>query len=156
MSDLKLLSVPLLDGDQAAAILRIHPRTLLPEQSRLLTELSDLPPNPSRSKLEPHRELIRELRRKGRSYREVSRLFAERLGLQVAPSTLHSFVKVRARHRKRVQFELPAVELPSTQRPLNACLVAFKTRPAVKLSPRSRFIFLENEPLTLSTDGGTR
>jgi hypothetical protein len=52
----------------------------------LLADLLDLPPKPLRSKLEPHRELIRELRRKGRTYREVSRLFAERLGLQVAPA----------------------------------------------------------------------
>jgi hypothetical protein len=92
------------------------------EPPRLLAELSDLPPKPPRSKLEPHRELIRELRRKGRTYREVSRLFAERLGLQVAPSTLHSFVKVRARHRKQVQFELPAVEPPSSQPPVSARL----------------------------------
>ena len=77
----------------------------------LLAELSDLPPKPPRSKLEPHRELIRELRRKGRTYREVARLFEERLGLHVAPSTLHSFVKVRARHRKQTQFELPPVEV---------------------------------------------
>ena len=66
------------------------------ESAVLLADFSDLPPKPPRSKLEPHRELIRELRRKGRTYREVSRLFAERLGMQVAPSTLHSFVKVRA------------------------------------------------------------
>jgi hypothetical protein len=156
MSDLKLLSEPLLDSDQAAAILCIHPKTLLSEPSRLFTELSDLPPNPSRSKLEPHRELIRELRRKGRSYREVSRLFAERLGLQVAPSTLHSFVKVRAGHRKQAQFELPGVELPSARPPVNARLAAFKTKPAVEVSTCSRFVFLENEPLTLSTDGGAR
>ena len=77
----------------------------------LLAELSDLPPKPPRSKLEPHRELIRELRRKGRTYREVARLFEERLGLHVAPSTLHSFVKVRARHRKQTQFELPPIEV---------------------------------------------
>ena len=58
------------------------------EPATLLAELANLPPKPPRSKLEPHRELIRELRRKGRTYREVSRLFADRLGLQVAPSTL--------------------------------------------------------------------
>jgi hypothetical protein len=156
MSDLKFLSEPLLDSDQAAATLRINPKTLLSEPSRLLAELSELPPNPPRSKLEPHRELIRELRRKGRTYREISRLFAERLGLQVAPSTLHSFVKVRARHRKQVQFELPAVELPNTQRSVNARLAAFKAEPAVEESKRSRFVFRENEPLTLSTDGGAR
>jgi len=122
----------------------------------LLADFSDLPPKPPRSKLEPHRELIRDLRRKGRTYREVSRLFAERLGLQVAPSTLHSFVKVRARHRKQAQFELPAVELPGPQPPASARLAAFKAKPKVQESKRSRFVFCENEPLTLSADGGAR
>ena len=77
----------------------------------VIARLGDLPPKPPRSKLEPHSELIRELRRKGRTYREVARLFHERLGLYVAPSTLHSFVKVRAKHHKRTQFELPPMEL---------------------------------------------
>ena len=151
MSDLKFLSEPLLDSDHAAATIRINPKTLLSEPPRLLAELLDLSPNPPRSKLEPHRELIRELRRKGCTYREISRLFAERLGLQVAPSTLHSFVKVRARHRKQVQFELPAVEPP-----VSARLATFKAEPAVEESKRSRFVFREDEPLTLSTDGGAR
>ena len=151
MSDLKFLSEPLLDSDHAAATIRINPKTLLSELPRLLAELLDLSPNPPRSKLEPHRELIRELRRKGCTYREISRLFAERLGLQVAPSTLHSFVKVRARHRKQVQFELPAVEPP-----VSARLATFKAEPAVEESKRSRFVFRENESLTLSTDGGAR
>lgn len=57
--------------------------------SSIVNEFADLPAKPPRSKLEPHRELIRELRRKGRTYREVAALFRERLGLQVAPSTLH-------------------------------------------------------------------
>ena len=151
MSDLKFLSEPLLDSDHAAATIRINPKTLLSELPRLLAELLDLSPNPPRSKLEPHRELIRELRRKGRTYREISRFFVERLGLQAAPSTLHSFVKVRARHRKQVQFELPAVEPP-----VSARLATFKAEPAVEESKRSRFVFRENEPLTLSTDGGAR
>ena len=126
------------------------------EPASLLAELANLPPKPPRSKLEPHRELIRELRRKGRTYREVSRLFAERLGLQVAPSTLHSFVKVRARHRKQAQFELPAVDLPGSQPPVSARLAAFKAKPTAQEAKRSRFVFRENEPLTLSTEGGAR
>jgi hypothetical protein len=65
---------------------------------------------PPRSKLEPHYELIRELRQKGRTYREVARLIHERLGLYVALSTLHSFVKVRAKRRQRQQSELPPAE----------------------------------------------
>jgi len=126
------------------------------EPTSLLVEFASLPPKPPRSKLEPHRELIRELRRRGRTYREVSRLFAERLGLQVAPSTLHSFVKVRARHRKQVQFELPAVELPGAQPPVSARLAAFKAKPTAQEAKRARFVFRENEPLTLSTDGGAQ
>lgn len=48
--------------------------------------LESLSPTPPRSKLEPHREFICELRRRGRTHREVARIFQERLGLSVAPS----------------------------------------------------------------------
>src|SRR5271154_5709639 len=107
------------------------------ESAVLLADFSDLPPKPPRSKLEPHRELIRELRRKGRTYREVSRLFAERLGLQGAPSTLHSFVKARARHGKQVQFELPAAALPSAELPVSDSLAAVKAKPTAQEAKRS-------------------
>jgi transposase len=43
-----------------------------------LSEIDDLAQKPRRSKLEPHRELIRELCRKGRTYREVAQLFRDR------------------------------------------------------------------------------
>jgi hypothetical protein len=89
------------------------------EPSRLLAELSDLPPKPPRSKLEPHRELIRELRRKGRTYREVSRLFAERL-LQVAPSSKSALVTAS-------KFSLSCL-LSSAQPPVSARLAAFKAK----------------------------
>jgi hypothetical protein len=97
----------------------------------LRTILESLPSKSSRSKLEPHRELIRELRRKGRTYREVARLFHERLGLYVAPSTLHSFVKVRAKHRKRTQFELSPLELAVAESPALERIAALKTKPPV-------------------------
>ena len=116
--------------------------------------MAGFPPKPPRSKLEPHRELIRELRRKGRTYREVARLFHERLGLHVALSTLHSFVKVRAKHRKRTQFELPPVGQAATESPVLERVAALKAKPAVRESKRARFVFRENEPLTLTTNGG--
>jgi hypothetical protein len=119
-----------------------------------LAELGDLPPKPPRSKLEPHRELIRELRRKGRTYREVAHLFEERLGLYVAPSTLHSFVKVRAKHRKRTQFELPPIQLATAESPELDRVSAFKAMPAVRNPKPTRFVFRENEPLTLKINGG--
>lgn len=116
--------------------------------------LESLPEKSHRSKLEPHRELIRELRRKGQTYRAVARFFQERLGLYVAPSTLHSFVKVRAKHRKRTQFELPSIGLPATQSPVHERVAALKAKPAVREAKRAPFVFRENEPLTLTTNGG--
>jgi hypothetical protein len=119
-----------------------------------VSEIDNLPDKPPRSKLDPHRELIRELRRKGRTYREVAQLFRDRLGLYVAPSTLHSFVKVRAKHRKRTQFELPSLELVDAQPQTLTSIAALKAKPVLQKSRSARFVFRENEPLTLSVTGG--
>jgi hypothetical protein len=120
----------------------------------VLAGFADLPPKPPRSKLEPHRDLIRELRRKGQTYRDVARLFQERLGLYVAPSTLHSFVKVRAKHRTRSQFELPPLEAAAADSSALQRVTALRTKPAVPKAKPARFVFRENEPLTLTDNGG--
>ena len=119
-----------------------------------VSEIDNLSDKPPRSKLEPHRELIRELRRKRRMYREVARLFHERLGLYVAPSTLHSFVKVRAKHHKRTQFELPPLELSSPSSPALDRIAALREKTVVPKSKLARFVFRENEPLTLTANEG--
>jgi hypothetical protein len=126
------------------------------EPAMLLADLANLPPKPPRSKLEPHRELIRELRRSGRTYREVARLFSDRLGFHVAPSTLHSFVKVRARHRKQVQFELPSLTQALAEAAPPSRVAALKAKQPASEAKRTRFVFRENEPLTLSSDGGAQ
>lgn len=54
--------------------------------------LEDLPTARPRSRLEPYRELIWELRNRSRPYREIAQLLAERCGVRVSPSTLHEFV----------------------------------------------------------------
>ena len=123
-------------------------------EPELRTILESLPEKTYRSKLEPHRELIRELRRKGRTYREVAHLFEERLGLYVAPSTLHSFVKVRAKHRQRTQFELPPIQVATAESPVLDRVSAFKAKPLVRTAKPTRFVFRENEPLTLTSNGG--
>src|SRR5208337_1139765 len=73
----------------------------------LLSLLDSIAQKSPRSRLETHRELIRQLRRKGCTYRDFVRIPRERIGLHAAVSTIHSFVKVRAKHRKHVQYELP-------------------------------------------------
>ena len=123
-------------------------------EPELRTILESLPEKTYRSKLEPHRELIRELRRKGQTYREVAHLFEERLGLYVAPSTLHSFVKVRAKHRQRTQFELPPIQVATAESPVLDRVSAFKAKTVVRTAKPSRFVFRENEPLTLTSIGG--
>ena len=71
----------------------------------ILEQIAEKPP---RSKLEPHLAVIQDLRRKRRTYHEIAEFFAEHLNLRVAPSTIHAFVKVRARRRQhRPQIELP-------------------------------------------------
>jgi hypothetical protein len=115
--------------------------------------LESLPPKSPRSKLEPHRELIRELRRKGRTYREVAQLFHDRLGLHVAPSTLHSFVKVRAKHRKQTQYELPPTEPSTGLAPELVGIAALRAKSLTATRKPARFVFRENEPLTLATGG---
>lgn len=99
--------------------------------------------------------MIRELRRRGRTYREIAGLFVDRLGLHVAPSTIHSFVKVRARHKKKMQFELP----PEADSPGPVRLdpvAALKARPQARTPKRPVFVFRSNEPLTLTSKGDAK
>jgi len=78
--------------------------------------LDQIPQKPPRSKLEPHLELIRELRRKGQTYEQIAQFFRDHLKLKVAPSTIDAFVRVRARGRqRRLQVELPPAAAPGIQ-----------------------------------------
>ena len=63
--------------------------------------LDSLPEKPPRSRLEPYRELIDELRRRGRTFREIACILAEKCQVETAASTIHDFVRVRSRRAKR-------------------------------------------------------
>ena len=71
-----------------------------------------IPPKPSRSKLEPHYDLIRELRHRSKSYREIAKILRDHTGLRVDHTTIRDFVHLRARWAKtpRLAEQLP----PST------------------------------------------
>jgi hypothetical protein len=112
--------------------------------------------------LETHCELIRQLRRKGCTYRDIVRILHERVGLDVAVSTIHSFIKVRAKHRKQVHYELPLLAPESS---LNTRLspdavasriAALKTKPVEQKAKPKHFHFDESEPLKLINQGGSR
>ena len=128
----------------------------------LLSLLDSIPQKPPRSKLETHRELIRQLRRKGCTYRDIVRILRERVGLDVAVSTIHSFIKVRAKHRKQVQYELPPLESESSvstrmnPNDVASRIAALKAKPVEQKPNPKHFHFEESEPLKLVGQGGSR
>jgi len=127
----------------------------------LLSLLDSIPQKSPRSKLETHRELIRQLRRKGCTYRDIVRILRERVGLDVAVSTIHSFVKVRAKHRKQVQYELPPLGSASNPIPVSpddvaSRIAALQTKQVGQKAKPKHFHFEESEPLKLVGQGGSR
>ena len=93
--------------------------------------LDSLPPKGPRSRLEPHLELIRELRKRGRSYREISQFLADNCNVQAAHNTIHDFIRVRSKTGPRV----PKPELTEP--------------PAPAARPKAKFEFDPGKPLTL-------
>jgi hypothetical protein len=128
----------------------------------LLSLLDSIPQKPPRSKLEIHRELIRQLRRKGCTYRDIVRILRGRVGLDVAISTIHSFIKVRAKRRKQVRYELPPFEPESSVSTrmspddVASRIAALKAKPVEQKAKPKHFDFEEGEPLKLINQGGSR
>ena len=127
----------------------------------LLSLLETIAQKPPRSKLETHRELIRQLRRKGCTYRDIVRILHERVGIDVAVSTIHSFVKVRAKHRKQMQYELPPLESESRPISLNSDdvssrIAALRSKSIEQKTKPKHFHFEESESLKLVSQGGSR
>jgi hypothetical protein len=64
--------------------------------------LAELPIKPPRSRLEPYREFIEELRSRGRTYRDIAEILAEKCAVQVTASGVHNFVQTRTRAKDRL------------------------------------------------------
>ena len=117
--------------------------------------LDSLPPKTPRSRLEPYRELIREMRRRGRTYREIAQVLGERCQVRIAPSTVHEFVIRRARSKPIPLKEIPeqaAAEPPAKALPrampneVQARIQALKQMdPAVDKASKPVFAYDENE-----------
>ena len=88
--------------------------------------------NPAfQSKLEPYREFIRECRSKRWSYPHIAEALREQHGLSAAPSTIFSFVKVRAKRRRL--YALPPSDDPRV--------------PSTQINPKAREFFSPPEPI---------
>lgn len=122
--------------------------------------LDNLPDTTPRSRLEPYKELIQELRTRKRSYREITHVLAENCGIRVCHSTLHEFVQ---RYLEKdlaapPSSELRAAEKATTQRAKSKAITRSETRERIEALKRkaasepiqpTEFRFDESEPLRL-------
>jgi len=134
-------------------------------ENALQAILDSLPPRRRRSKLEPYAALIRALRARGRSYREIVTILRDRCGLRVAVHTVHHFVQGRARkNAKRRPSRHPASGTVGRSSPVSPSspsssdedvwtrIAAVKQR-AVSSAPEPKaFAFDEHEPLQLMAE----
>lgn len=129
--------------------------------------LDSLPPKQPRSKLEPYTELIQELRKRGRSYREIARILAERCGVRVGIHTVYNFARVRTATAKEARSMKAAAErsspaatsgsaniAPERDRSAWDRIRALKERPVAARAEDAEKVFHydENEPLQLISD----
>jgi len=63
--------------------------------------LNSLPAKEPRSRLEPYGELITEMRKRGRTYREIANILKKACGLKVGASTVNDFVLARSKSKAK-------------------------------------------------------
>jgi hypothetical protein len=129
--------------------------------------LESLPEKPPRSRLEPYGELIDGLRRRGRTFRDIVEILAEKCQVQVSISTLHDFLRARSCRNRNSARRIAAdatianpiasksaggesVQKPSEDE-VRQRIAAFKARKPVTTPSRDDFHFDPNEPLRLIT-----
>ena len=135
--------------------------------SRKLQDILDsLPEKPPRSRLEPYRALIGELRRRNRTYREIVSILAEKRDLRVSVSTLHDFVRLRSRvgrkvaeHQRATNVRIARTSMvvrkkeSLTTDDVRRRISALRQRAApTERHPSQRFDYDPNEPLRLPGD----
>ena len=107
---------------------------------------------PFQSKLERVAQVIRDLRRHRKSYREIAQILRDEHGVAVDRTTIWSFVKVRSNPRRVIAMadESTPVAMRTGTRGLDA-IAALKAKPAPAVK-KPLFIYDENQPLTLKTE----
>ncbi len=72
-------------------------------EQQIRSILNALPARQLRSRLEPYSELIDQLRKLGRTYREIEQILSEKCGIQAPRSTINDFVRRRSRRKGKIQ-----------------------------------------------------
>jgi IS30 family transposase len=137
--------------------------------------LEGLPEPAPRSCLDPLRELIDELHRRGRTYREIAHILAERCGVLVSVSTVFRFLHRRSRMtaqpRKGKSPQVPQIKglsqtmvteekislnsgTGATSDEVQRRITSLKLRPAPAQTKSQSFHYDPNEPLHLPSKIG--
>jgi len=70
------------------------------DDDKLREIIESLPEKRSRSRLEPYRQLIGELRRLRRTYREIAEILGEKCQVRVSAAAVHNFVRLHLRRKR--------------------------------------------------------
>ena len=136
--------------------------------------LDQMPARPPRSKLEPYRDLIRNLRQKRKTYREIAAFLHQHCNVGVHHSTIYDFVHAPYRNpeQDQIQSETPRPLQPvlraenvmtiggvpgyTPAQDLHARIAAIKSRKSTTQTPKPVFHYEEGEPLRLISDPKTK
>jgi len=136
---------------------------------RLKDILDALPAKSPRSRLEQYREFIQELRRRGRTYRDIASILAEKCQVQVSASGVHDFVRTRSRREQefprrrskgktkpmmaptpqRIETATPAAKTDAATDEVRRKIAALKVRRSMIEPSPEAFQFDPSEPLRL-------
>ena len=139
---------------------------------RLKDILDLLPAKSPRSRLEPYREFIQELRRRGRTYRDIASILSEKCQVQVSASGVHDFVRTRYRREQKsrrrakgtitsmaapalpqIETAAPAAKVDAPVDAVRRKIAALKARKSVIEPTPEAFHFDSSEPLRLKKPG---
>ena len=117
--------------------------------------LETLPDARPRSRLEPYKELIWELRNRRRPYREIAQVLADRCGVRVSHSTLHEFVNRYFQNRtapsagpgEEAKREPMSVSGPVAPNEFKERIDALKRKRPIQPNGSTGFRFDDSEPL---------
>jgi hypothetical protein len=120
--------------------------------------LNNLPAKQPRSRLEPYSELITEMRKRGRTYREIAHVLKKDCGFKVGTSTVNDFVLTRSKSKAKPSVSISRTiatkknmeGLTDTYKEIDARQGATRPRKALKSIARS-IKELKDRPLKTST-----
>ena len=101
-------------------------------EQKISSFLATADTQPPQSKLEPYAEMIRALRQKRWPYHRIAKALQDDLGIKAEPSSIHNFVKVRAKKIDRHDIAPPETPSSHSLKPMSSAAPVIK-RPRFNL-----------------------